>query len=60
MEPNTREEQDKQYRTHNQGILDARFCLISTIGDGGTAVVKLAWDLELHQFCAIKLLKNLT
>ena len=45
---------DDHFRNNNEGILDNRFCLIGTLGSGGTAKVYLAYDLRTHGKCAIK------
>lgn len=52
-------EMDLYYNKNNKGILNGRFCLIKTLGEGGTASVKLAWDLQSEDFCAVKILLKL-
>ena len=51
---------DQKYTIHNSGILVDRYCLLKTIDEGGTAIVKLAYDLKTHELCAVKIMFNLS
>ena len=51
---------DIYYSKKNQGILSERYCIIKTLSeDGGTAKVKLAYDLKTHEQCAVKIMRKL-
>ena len=50
---------DKKAPNNCSGILDERFALMKTLGEGGNAKVKLAFDMVTGQQVAVKVM-NLT